>query len=78
MYVSEDKNEALVTYVVIRYSIFQRNYLRLSGLDPNKRYRNEQTGQILSGDTLMNVGINIQENLRDYDSCTFHFIAVES
>ena len=78
MYVSEDKNEALVTYVVIRYRVFQRNYLRLSGLDPNKRYRNEQTGQILSGDTLMNVGINIQENLRDYDSCTFHFIAVES
>lgn len=77
MYVSEDKNEALVTYVVIRYRIFQRNYLRLSGLDPNKRYLNEQTGQILSGDTLMNAGMNIQDNLKDYESRIFHLIAVE-
>lgn len=77
MYVSEDKNEALVTYVVIRYRIFQRNYLRLSGLEPNKRYLNEQTGQILSGDTLMNAGMNIQDNLKDYESRIFHLIAVE-
>lgn len=77
MYVSDDKREALVTYVVIRYRIFQRNYLRLAGLDPNKRYLNEQTGQILSGDTLMRAGMNIQEILKDYDSRVYHFIAVD-
>lgn len=77
MYVSDDKNEALVTYVVIRYGIFQRNYLRLSGLDPNKRYLNEQTGQILSGRTLMNAGMNIRDILKDYESRTYRLIAVD-
>ena len=76
MYVSEDKNEALVTYVVMRGGIHERHYLRLSGLDENKRYLNEQTGQILSGKTLMNAGICICEALRDFASCVFHFVAV--
>ena len=77
MFVSEDKNEALVTYAVMRYGRCQRNYLRLKGLDPNKRYLNEQTGQVLCGDTLMNAGLNIPLRLRDGDSCTYHFIAVD-
>ena len=77
MYVSDDKREALVTYVVIRCEVFQRNYLRLAGLDPNKRYLNEQTGQILSGDTLMRAGLNIQNKFEDYRSCVFHLVAVD-
>ena len=75
-FVSEDKNEALVTYAVMRRGIYDRHYLRLSGLDENKRYLNEQTGQILSGQTLMNAGICIQESLKDYESRVFHFVAV--
>ncbi len=77
MFVSEDRREALLTYVVMRCEIYQRYYIRLAGLDPNKQYRNEQTGQILSGDTLMNAGICIPEVLRDFDSRVFHFIAVD-
>lgn len=77
MFVSEDKSEALLTYVVMRCEVYQRYYVRLAGLDPNKRYRNEQTGQILSGDTLMNAGICIPEVLRDFDSRVFHFVAVD-
>ena len=57
--------------------VFQRNYLRLAGLDPNKRYLNEQTGQILSGDTLMRAGLNIRNILKDYDSQVYHFIAID-
>ena len=76
-YVSEDKKEALVTYVVIRSSIYDIHYLRLKGLDPTKRYLNEQTGQILSGDTLMNAGLCIHEKLKDFDSCVFHLVAVD-
>ena len=66
-----------MTYVVMKSSIYDRHYIRLKGLDENKKYRNEQTGQVLSGRTLMNAGICIQEKLRDFDSCVFHFIAVE-
>ncbi len=76
-YVSEDKKEALVTYVVIRSSIYDMHYIRLKGLDPKKRYLNDQTGDILSGDTLMNAGICIHTKLRDFDSVVFHFTAIE-
>ena len=76
-YVSEDKSEALVTYVVMRSSIYDLHYIRLKGLDPEKRYLCEQTGAILSGDTLMNAGLCIHERLRDFDSCIFHFVALD-
>ena len=76
-YVSEDKTEALVTYVVIRSSIYDLHYLRLKGLDSQKRYLVEQTGQILSGDTLMNAGLCIRGKLNDFDSRVFHLVAVD-
>ena len=76
-YVSEDKNEALVTYVVIRSSIYDIHYLKLKGLDPKKRYLNEQTGVVLSGDTLMNAGLCIHTKLRDFDSVVYRFVAVD-
>ena len=67
-FVSEDKSEALVTYVVMKSSIYDRHYVRLKGLDENKKYLNEQTGQILSGRTLMNAGICIQDKMKDFES----------
>ena len=76
-YVSEDKKEALVTYVIMRSSIYDIHYLRLKGLDPQKRYLNEQTGLVLSGDTLMNAGICIHEKLSDFDSIVFHLTAID-
>ena len=33
--------------------------VRLKGLDPQKAYKNEETGEILYGATLMNVGLRI-------------------
>ena len=74
---SEDKSEALVTYVVMRSGIYDRHYVRLKGLDPNKRYLNEQTGQVLSGRTLMNAGICISEKLADFASKVYHLIEVQ-
>ena len=76
-FVSEDKSEALLTYVVIRGAIYDRHYVRMSGLDENKYYRNDQTGQVLSGKALMNAGVCFCERLRDYDSRMYHFTAVE-
>lgn len=76
-FVSEDKKEALVTYVVMRRSIYDLHFIRLKGLDPKKRYLNEQTGVVLSGDTLMNAGFRIREKTGDFDSCTYHFVAVD-
>lgn len=76
-FVSEDKRESLVTFVVLRSRPKERYYLRLAGLDPNRRYREEASGRIYGGDTLMNAGLCLHESLHDYDARIFHFIAVE-
>ena len=76
-YVAADKSEALVTYVVIRGGVHERYYVRLAGLDADRRYRNETTGQVLAGSTWMNAGICIPEVLHDYDSRVYHLVAVD-
>ena len=76
-FVSEDKREVLVTYIVLRSRPKERYYFRLAGLDPNRRYRDEASGRIYGGDTLMNAGLCLHESLHDYDTRTFHFLAVD-
>ena len=75
-FVSPDKREVLVTYVVIRSDIKERYYLKLCGLDPDLLYKNEESGQILTGAALMNAGVCIQGQLRDLDSRVLHFVAI--
>ena len=57
MFVSEDKSEALVTSVVMRQCYDDAFCLKLKGLDPEKYYRDEETGEIYSGALLMNAGL---------------------
>lgn len=76
-FVSPDRREALVTYVVIRGGIYERHYLRLAGLNPALRYRVESTGQVLSGAALMNAGLCITDDLRDFTSRIIHLTAVD-
>ena len=76
-FVSPDRREALVTYVVMRGGVYERHYLRLCGLDPTLRYRVESSGQVLSGAALMNAGLCIPENLRDFTSRIIHLKAVD-
>ena len=57
MFVSEDKSEALVTSVVMRQPFDKAFYLKLKGLDPEKFYLDEETGEVYSGALLMNAGL---------------------
>ena len=58
--VSKDKNRALFTFLEINATGFvESTVVRLKGLDPQKAYKNEETGEILYGATLMNVGLRI-------------------
>lgn len=75
MQVTEDKNEALVTAVIIRTHRGERCFLRLKGLDPNKRYRDTETGKTYLGSTLMNCGLNFINFMGDGDSRMIHLIA---
>ena len=78
MFVSKDKSEALLTYVqVLGKPSEAAKRLHLRGLDENRKYFCEETGQTLSGKTLAACGIDI--GLRgDFVSKTFYFKAEEA
>lgn len=63
--VSKDKRKAQLTFLELNATGFiETMVLRLKGLDPDKAYRNETTGEILHGATLMNVGLRIGDLFR--------------
>lgn len=72
--VSQDKREALVTYVVIRTQVNVARYLRLRGLDPELTYIDD-AGKRYSGALLMSAGLNLTGNWKDGESRVFHFKA---
>ena len=78
MSVSEDKNEAIVTHV---YGPAQPNMLPvllpLRGLDPEKDYRDVESGRIYGGDELMSHGLTIPRTWGDYMATQFHLVAVK-
>ncbi|MBO6053610.1 MAG: alpha-galactosidase [Clostridia bacterium] len=80
MTVSEDRAEALVTFVVIRASIHPVYFLRLEGLDPAAKYREEASGAVYGGAMLMNAGINLtgarKGGWTDGSSVVMHFVRV--
>ncbi|MBQ6543446.1 MAG: alpha-galactosidase [Clostridia bacterium] len=74
MFVSEDKEEALLTSVVMRKPYDDAFYLRLRGLDPEKYYVDDNSGEVYSGALLMNAGINLTNYGRnDGDSFKIYF-----
>ena len=77
MYVSEDKSEALATFVVIRTSIHPVYYLKMRGLDSEAIYIEETSGKEYRGATLMNAGLNLTSNYKDGDSVVIHLIKKE-
>ena len=49
----------MVTLVTMRRECPLHLIVRLRGLDPNAYYKNEQTGEVLSGALLMNAGLTL-------------------
>lgn len=74
MYVSEDKSEALVTFVVIRTSVKPIYFLKLQGLDPKAQYIDEESGAVYHGDTLMKAGLNLCKRYTDGESVVIHLV----
>jgi alpha-galactosidase len=73
--VSSDKNEVLLTYVVMQTQVSVSRYIRLRGLDPEKYYVDTATGRKYSGALLMNAGLNLTGKWKDGESRVWHFIA---
>ena len=77
MFVAKDKSEALFTYVqVLGKPNALTGFIKLDGLVPEKRYRIEETGQVLTGQTLMELGVPMKL-WGDFASRTLYLKAVE-
>ena len=75
--VEEDKSRALLTVVTMRRELAPHNIVKLRGLDPDRMYKNDLTGEVLSGALLMNAGIIIDGLAReDGSSDAIMFTAV--
>ena len=74
--VSNDKNKAIVTFVVLRAKFHTMINIKLKGLDADKKYICEQTGREYYGSTLMNAGLQFSERyyFRDGHSKLLTFI----
>jgi alpha-galactosidase len=85
-YVSEDKKEALAVVYTMRQRRTPFFILKLKGLDADKMYKDEETGEVYSGALLMNAGINLTPKVfantdhapgTDGTSVRKYFISVE-
>lgn len=65
--VSKEKDEVLVTCIqVLGRPNYHSRRLKLKGLDSEKLYKNNETGEVLSGAALMNAGINLTNLYGDF------------
>ncbi len=69
-YVSQDKSEALFTFVTMLRCQNSQFYVRLKGLDPDKYYLDDETDEVHSGALLMNAGLNLK-NLPCQDGTSY-------
>ena len=76
-FVSPEKDFAMLTLVTVQATYAPYFLLKLKGLDPDRIYRNEATGETASGALLMKAGLNLSNIANhDGDSATFLFRAV--
>lgn len=77
MFVSKDKNEALLTYVQERGAANRfAEIIKLSGLDAEKNYRLED-GRKYKGEELMQVGLAVNKLYGDGAAEMYHFVCCE-
>jgi alpha-galactosidase len=76
-FVSTDRIEAYAVYVrTLAVPNGPLSKLRLKGLDPHKTYQLQSNDQVYYGDELMYAGIVIPDLPGDFQSISFHFVAV--
>ncbi|GAA0086385.1 alpha-galactosidase [Clostridium sp. CTA-7] len=73
-FVSKDKKEMVGMYFKILSEPGAKiRTLKFKGLDENAKYQNLETKEIFGGDELMNVGISIPMEKRDFESMLWRF-----
>lgn len=77
--VSKDKKEALFTFIqVLNRPHHRSRRIKLKGLQEDKYYRVEDSGEIYAGDTLLKAGILIPSLWGDFKGRLLHLIEIEN
>ncbi|MBQ8232381.1 MAG: alpha-galactosidase [Lachnospiraceae bacterium] len=78
-FVSKDGTESLVCVVTEDILINDKNsYVCLRGLEENAFYRIEETGQVLSGAALTNIGLLLPHSQPQYSAFVFYLTRIEA
>lgn len=73
--VNKEGTECIVTYVQVRYETRRKSVrIKLNGLQAQGRYQLEETGEIYSGEILMNAGYLQNPIFGEYGSRILHFV----
>ena len=66
--ISQDKTKALVLFVNLLLDMESSRYIKLKGLDKNKKYRNSYNNEVHTGDYYMKIGLNFSfERLHEFN-----------
>lgn len=75
LFVAEDQTEALLNVVKLEaHGNMPSTYVRLNGLTPDARYRDEATGQVYPGAGLMQAGIPVPAADGEYQAWQIHLV----
>lgn len=66
--VDKNKEKALFLMVNLLKRLRANRFIRLRGLDPNKKYKNSLDNKTYEGDYYMKVGINMSKTLNEFES----------
>ncbi|MDQ0195433.1 alpha-galactosidase [Paenibacillus wynnii] len=78
MFVTDDQREALVYYFrVMAVPNPPHRSLKLNGLNPDFNYTLEECGEVYGGDRLMQAGLSLPDEQRDYVSGCYKLKAVD-
>ena len=76
--VSKDKRESLVTWIQVLCGPGRKSrFVRLKGLDPEKNYRLEESGECYSGESLLYAGLPVPDMRGDFVGRIFHLAESE-
>ena len=72
--VSKNKEEVLVTCIQVLGRVnYKSRRIKLKGLIKDKYYKNQKTGEVVSGGALMNAGINLNNLNGDFSGKLLHY-----
>lgn len=77
IHVNKEQTEAVFIYVhVLAEANGPFTAVRLTGLDPEKDYRVEETNEVYGGDELMNIGLNVPHSTHDFKSVMYRIAMI--